>query len=348
MTIALFLDTNIIMRDFKMNGHEFNNLFNASKEFREKDVLKLFITQMNYLELMKKYERELKQAFKCIKEYRQITKKLFNDTDFFITEQDWKENHLHNFKKLLEKNFDIYEPSSKEVYDRVLERFYFTKRPFRENKDEFRDAVIWETIYDYAKEHPDEKVYFVSNNKKDFAYEEGEKDWKLHPDFDDLEGRIIYFQTINEFLAEIDYLKIYHFDFREREEIRSLILDYLKEFAQYDANIDSALFDFFSNRIFASDYFEGWGTDYQINNISNLSIDEYEDILEQGGTFVVPIQFDAEIEYKVETLNPVYEPGDEEYLQSEPIFRIFEVICKAVFNAKENKVEKIIDAEILF
>ncbi|MFI9248165.1 hypothetical protein ACIGXF_37675 [Streptomyces sp. NPDC053086] len=32
-----------------------------------------------------------------------------------------------------------------------------------------RDAAIWLTAIEYAREHPDEKVYFVSKNTKDFG-----------------------------------------------------------------------------------------------------------------------------------------------------------------------------------
>ncbi|KZN97486.1 MULTISPECIES: hypothetical protein [Aeribacillus] len=153
-------------------------------------------------------------------------------------------------------------------------------------------------------------------------------------------GRIKYFETLTDFLTEIDYLKIYHFEFREQEKILSVILDYLEEFRENDASIESAMFDFFTNGTFESDYFEGWGTDYYINNTTDLEIDEDENVLEQEDIFIIPIRFVSEIGYVVETKNPVYEPGDEdEFIQSETIWDDFQVHCKVVFNAINNEVE---------
>lgn len=349
MTIAVFLDTNIIMSDYKMNGQEFTNLFNASEEYRENEVFKLFITEMNLHEILKNYEAELNKAYKYIKSYQEVTKKLFNDTDLSIDKREWKESHLNNFSDLLLDYFDVYEPSSNDVYNRAVNRLYSKQRPFRDNKEEFKDAIIWETIYDYAIDYPDEKIYFISKNKKEFASQDENDKYQLHPDFDDLNGRIKYFETLTDFLTEIDYLKIYHFEFREQEEILSVILDYLEEFRENDASIESAMFDFFTNGTFESDYFEGWGADYYINNITDLEIDEDENVLEQEDIFIIPIRFVAEIGYVVETKNPMYEPGDEdEYMQSKTIWDDFQVHCKVVFNAINNEVEKIIDAELSF
>lgn len=349
MTVAVFLDTNIIMSDYKMDGHEFTSLFDAFKEYREDEVFKLFITEMNLHEILKNYEAELNKAYRHIKSYQGITKKLFNDEDLSINRREWKENHLNNFRDLLFDYFVVYEPSSSDVYNKAVNRLYSKKRPFRDNKEEFKDAIIWETIYDYAVNHPDEKIYFISNNKKEFASSVENGKYQLHPDFDDLNGRIKYFESLTDFLTEIDYLKIYHFEFREQEGILSVILSYLEEFRENDASIDSAMFDFFTNGTFESDYFEGWGTDYYINNIYNLEIDEDENVLEQEDRFIIPIRFVSEIEYKVETKNPVYEPGDEdEFIQSETISEDFQFKCKVVFNAVNNKVEKIIDAELSF
>ncbi|WAA10317.1 PIN domain-containing protein [Fervidibacillus albus] len=349
MTIAIFLDTNIIMSDYKMSGREFTNLFKASKEYRENEVFKLFITKMNSHEIFKNYEAELNKAYRYIKSYQLIANKLFDDKYLSIDKKKWKESHLKNFRSRLLDNFDVYEPSSNDVYNRAVNRLYLKQRPFRDNKEEFKDAIIWETIYDYAINHPDEKIYFISKNKKEFTSQDGNDKYRLHPDFDDLHGRIKYFITLTDLLTEMNYLKIYHFEFREQEEILSVILRYLEDYRDFDWSISSAMFDFFENRIIDSYYFQGWVTSYYIYRINGLKLDENKNVLEQEENFIIPIFFFAEIAYGIEEKNPVHERGEEnENIQSqlmtseEFIFR-----CKVVFNAKNNKVEEIIDAELL-
>lgn len=70
-----------------------------------------------------------------------------------------------------------------------------------------RDAAIWLTAVEYAREHPDEKVYFVSENTKDFTDGTSYK----HPmdeDVKGLDGRFIHLTTltdvVNEFAAPED------------------------------------------------------------------------------------------------------------------------------------------------
>ncbi|MFG3199851.1 PIN domain-containing protein [Streptomyces sp. NPDC048208] len=70
-----------------------------------------------------------------------------------------------------------------------------------------RDAAIWLTAVEYAHEHPDEKVYFVSNNTEDF----GDGTSFRHPLDEDLKGlkdRFVLFTSldgvVNQFAKQVD------------------------------------------------------------------------------------------------------------------------------------------------
>ncbi|WP_017435126.1 PIN domain-containing protein [Saccharococcus caldoxylosilyticus] len=345
MTIAVFLDTNILMKDFKMNSYEFERLFDAYEEYSERETFKLMITEMTKHEIIKNYEKKLNEAYNSLNEYFQKAKKILLESESIPTKREWKTKHLDLYESNLLDRFEVYIPDD-DVYSKATKRYYEKKYPFRDNKEEFKDAIIWETIYDYANNFSDEMIYFISENHKDYAIKDDEGNYKLHPHFDDMNGRIKYFQNLKDFLKEIEYLKIYHFDFREKEEILSIVEDYLQNYANSDDAIDMEMYRYFSNGVFQSDFIEGWGTDYYISEIYEVNIDTDEDVLEDNGYFIIPIIFEAEIEYAVETKNPLYEPGDDEFIQSETISEDFVIKCNVVFDAVGNQVERLTDVEI--
>ncbi|MET8755591.1 PIN domain-containing protein [Streptomyces sp. NPDC004667] len=64
-----------------------------------------------------------------------------------------------------------------------------------------RDAAIWLTAVEYARDHPDETVYFVSNNTEDF----GDGTSFPHPmdrDIRDVEGRFFLFTSLDGVLKK--------------------------------------------------------------------------------------------------------------------------------------------------
>jgi hypothetical protein len=70
-----------------------------------------------------------------------------------------------------------------------------------------RDAAIWFTAVEYARAHPEEKVYFVSRNTKDFG------DGTAYPypvkgDLDGIADRFVHLtsldQVVKEFAKPID------------------------------------------------------------------------------------------------------------------------------------------------
>lgn len=345
----MFLDTNVIMSDFKMNGHSFTSLLNSTEQFRENETFKLLITEMNKQELENNYEAELNKTFKDLKSYYEKSKKILLAEEERLNKNEWKRNHFSEFLTKLLSTFEVHVPSDNDVYLNSVNRFYNKLRPFRDNKEEFKDSIIWESIYDYANQNTEEIIYFISSNHKEFAFKDNET-YRLHEDFDDLNGRIKYFETITDFLTEIDYLKIHHFDFREQTEILNIIKGYLEQYRENVSSIDSALYNYFNNNQFSTDYIEGWGTDYYISNIKSIEIDAEMDILENEQEFIIPISIIAEIEYAVETINPIYdnETDDDYFLQSDRITSDFFIQGKVVFKPQENIVEDVIDLKVQF
>jgi hypothetical protein len=64
-----------------------------------------------------------------------------------------------------------------------------------------RDAAIWLTAVEYAREHEDDTVYFVSRNTKDF----GDGTTYKHPmdlDVQDLGGRFVHYTSLDDVVKE--------------------------------------------------------------------------------------------------------------------------------------------------
>jgi hypothetical protein len=68
-------------------------------------------------------------------------------------------------------------PLPSATHQQLLARELKRRKPFNANGKGHRDALIWETILEYAGKHPSERIAFVTSNVNDFC----DKD-KLHPD----------------------------------------------------------------------------------------------------------------------------------------------------------------------
>ncbi|MER6523063.1 PIN domain-containing protein [Streptomyces sp. NPDC060334] len=65
-----------------------------------------------------------------------------------------------------------------------------------------RDVAIWLTAVEYARQHPDETVYFVSNNHKDFTKGDGYPP-PMDADVADLGDRYVHLTNLDELLETI-------------------------------------------------------------------------------------------------------------------------------------------------
>jgi PIN domain len=63
-----------------------------------------------------------------------------------------------------------------------------------------RDAAIWLTAVEYAREHPDETVYFVSENHKDFTDGVSGYPYPMDQDLDGIEHRFIHLTKLSDLI----------------------------------------------------------------------------------------------------------------------------------------------------
>ncbi|WP_329266758.1 PIN domain-containing protein [Streptomyces sp. NBC_01451] len=92
-----------------------------------------------------------------------------------------------------------------------------------------RDAAIWLTAVEYARAHPEEKVYFVSKNTKDFG-EGTEYPPLMAKDLEGLEDRFVHLTSLGEVLkrftvaAEVDEEEV-RADFSNLENLKAISAD---------------------------------------------------------------------------------------------------------------------------
>lgn len=335
------------MSDYKMESQWFRDFLDVHQELNKDENFNIYLTEMNFHEVIKNYRKDLNSALTHMKDFTTKLYKLADVEEVGFDRKTIKSTLIENFSKEIEDKFYIYKPTLK-AYEKAVSRYYSIKMPFRDNKEEFKDAIIWESIYDYAEKFPDEKVYFISNNYKDFAIEQDNGYYLFHSDFDDKNKNIKFFKHINDFLKEIEYLRTHHFSFQEIDDIIKIIEVYLNDDINRNSTVEIELYYIFSNNYFEADYFDGWGTDPIINELCEIKVDEYREILEQENYFYIPISFEANIEYSVQAINPTYEgfADENEFIQSEPRDGDFVLKCLVVFNATTRRVEKIEDVSI--
>lgn len=84
----------------------------------------------------------------------------------------------------------------------VTERSLLETPPFKSKGRGFRDALIWYSLLEYLRANPEHKVAFITDNTQDFGV--GSLKAELVAELAELgfQERVVYFQSLNEFLAE--------------------------------------------------------------------------------------------------------------------------------------------------
>ncbi|MCZ0978738.1 hypothetical protein O1L60_04310 [Streptomyces diastatochromogenes] len=66
-----------------------------------------------------------------------------------------------------------------------------------------RDVAVWLTAVEYAREHPEETVYFVSENHRDFTKGTGGYRWPMDEDVVGLGDRFVHLTNVGELLETV-------------------------------------------------------------------------------------------------------------------------------------------------
>lgn len=110
------------------------------------------------------------------------------------------ERHREHWRDVYRHMVGVIEPSAEALRTALFRESNVLppcKRVGKGDKTGSRDAAIWLTAVEYAREHQDEKVYFVSANTKDFG-DGTEYPEPMKTDLAGIEDRFIHFTSLDD------------------------------------------------------------------------------------------------------------------------------------------------------
>lgn len=210
-TLNIFLDTTVFHngKDVFMNSLYNKILLNICRQ----NKFKIYISNVVLMEARRQYEKFISGqvnnisnavgAFNLIPNMRNI--------NLFIPPVEEALKKFDAFFSDLEKEGLVTIVNyNNDILPTLVERAINRIKPFTEEKQEFRDAIIWLSYVGVAEEQDLKNCLFVTNNTKDYC----SKDKKLHPDLAADTERFTLFVDSHS-VVQSDFLK----SFKENHDL---------------------------------------------------------------------------------------------------------------------------------
>ena len=199
--MKIVIDTNIFFHDFMLDGTEFRTLFSELPRLG----YVLCLPQIVYDETINKFLEETRKVYDNAKKLGVSAIQFSNFPNPSISPENAKESYQAYFTKTLQNlNAELigYPPVT---HQNLVERALARKKPFRSSDTGgYRDALLWETILELAK---NDEVSFITNNPKDFSDEDKKG---LHQDLiDDIQSRELKNVSLFTSIHGFNEVKIY-------------------------------------------------------------------------------------------------------------------------------------------
>lgn len=173
----IILDSNTIIRDYKLSGKSFKILLNGLSKI---DGL-LIIPNIVYDEVVNKYSEELQNKInKANTAIDKLNKHFIGKSSLKLSHKSFlaSNNKYKNFLKhqiQINRISDMNYPTIRhsDIVSRCLNR----KRPFKNDDSGYRDFLLWSNILQLVKKYTKKNIIFITNDQSDF-YDNNE----LHPD----------------------------------------------------------------------------------------------------------------------------------------------------------------------
>lgn len=164
----VILDTNIFVQDFLMNSASFSLLLDYLKKTGSRILMPLIV----YQELGEVYGSKLSTRLEAYEGARKLLERSLTDVQIPSLEIDIPsevEKYLEFVKKRLKVRDKDIVPFREHYLDDLVTRAITRRKPFSEKGEEFRDALLWLTVLDMAREAEEETLAFISNDAKAFG-----------------------------------------------------------------------------------------------------------------------------------------------------------------------------------
>lgn len=334
--MEIFIDTSVIYTDPFWKRNFPSELLEAAKDER----VTIYISDVVLRELRRNFEKQLDKEISAISTANNNIRKISRSHKNI--DAPVKDQYLNDFDnyydKLFKNNSIIKLPTDEKIFNELLERAIERKKPFTDNRSEFKDAVIWTTYYKYAKAKQLSNCHLLTNNKKDFTDNEGKLHQELRSDYDEFTVHV----TIDEFYkANKDIIDKPIIEFKNWLGGQNIDDKYVFELlfeneankvfneirAKYEHTDPSSLVD---DRDFA-DVFGGYVDieDIEWYSCSNIEIDIIKNYAIISGTLNLNVTFE------IYGYNSVRDAGDDKFPYFGSIEREVELYFNFIFDEEE-------------
>ena len=197
--LNVFLDSNIIYNDPFMESGINKRLLNKIKQVNGK----IYITDIVYKEVINNYVVKLKDLnLELEKLKRKLDTTNINIAINLIDVENEEKKLKLRLDNLIKDNSLNLLSTDNNLLDEVVYRAIKRIKPFSNNKEEFRDCLIWLTYAKKVESEIMENCFFITNNVNDFFSNDK---INLHPDLiNDTKRFRIYKGLIDFFINEQD------------------------------------------------------------------------------------------------------------------------------------------------
>lgn len=191
--INVFLDSNILFNNPFMDSGINKRLLNKIKQINGH----VYITDIIYKEVIHNYVKKLEELNSDIDKLKNKISKTNIEMNFKNIDVTVEQRKLElRFNELVEHNYITMLNTDSNLLNEVIERAIKKTKPFSDNKEEFRDCLIWLT-YVHKSELDDLKnCFFITNNTSDFFAKDK---ISLHPDLLEDTKRFKVYKGLIEF-----------------------------------------------------------------------------------------------------------------------------------------------------
>ncbi|PIH03052.1 PIN domain-containing protein [Clostridium combesii] len=191
--LNVFLDSNIIYNNPFMDSGINKRLLDKIKQINGH----VYITDIIYKEVIHNYVKKLEELNSDIDQLQTKINRTNIEMSFknidVIAEQKKLESR---FNELVEHNYITILNTDSNLLNEVIERAIKKIKPFSENKEEFRDCLIWLTYVHKSESDDLKNCFFITNNTSDFFAKDKTS---LHPDLLEDSKRFTIYKGLIEF-----------------------------------------------------------------------------------------------------------------------------------------------------
>lgn len=322
------MDTNILDKQFILNPEveelmRFKNITTG-----EIEIVLLEIVQQELVDHARRIINKNNENIRALNRLRQW------DSLSPVKELDPNSFAL-KYKKQLNERFEVFVPT-KDVYERVFNRYFKELKPFENKKQEFKDGLLWETIIDFKNQvdNGPNRFVFITKNSTDFSIDKQNKNKNnLHSHYKTEFPNLVLKNDISGFLKEEGYYSEFKVDDSIEEQVLSLLEDYFKD---HRWEFEETLSEYIFNKNTTSK------KEFILNNfgVKHISLNLSEKILKSDKYIHIPILIQVTIGLMVRSYNDPWEINENEEYESINIPS--EIKCDAVFTAENGNYDVVI------